>query len=301
MINVNMVMYKVDVGEGERSLEAFLRSKQISAKALRSLKRRGEVLRNGLPCLHKDMVKEGDQIQLFYPPEKNSPYLVPEKLALDIIYEDKEILVLNKQAGVCVHPTKGHPTGSLAGGVLFYWAAHGEKAVVHLVNRLDKDTSGLVLVAKNTFCAQQLFCQQSEQGISRRYLALVSGTIPTDDGCVDLPIAREEGITIRRIVSPQGQRAVTHYRAVKRFDKYTLLEISLETGRTHQIRVHLSHMGYPLVGDRLYGGDTKLLERQFLHAHSLTFYHPVRGEKLEFSCPLPSSLDKVLQELGNLS
>lgn len=288
-------------GEGEHTLQWYLQKQQkLSQKALKKLKHHGEVLVNGEPGLLKQVVKPGDLIELKYPPEKSNPYLIPQRVPLAVIYEDEDLVVLDKQAGICVHPTKGHPDVTLANGLLYHWQEREEKgAQVHFVNRLDKDTSGLVLVAKNYYCAQQFFQQQVEGLLKRSYLALVCGKI-LQDGVIDLPIAREEIFTIRRHVVAAGRRAVTHYRVKAHYrvcgtrEEYSLVSVVLETGRTHQIRVHFSYLGYPLVGDTLYGGDSRLLTRQFLHADSLSFDHPRRREEMAFTSPLDGELKRVL-------
>ncbi len=294
----HQVTFTVGPGEGNRSLETYLKSRQkLSVKAVRKVKHHGLALVNEQPALFKGQVREGDVIVLVYPPESSDPYLLPEDVPLDIVFEDEEILVLNKQPRVCVHPTKGYPRGTLANGILYYWMAQGKKAAVHVVNRLDRNTSGLVLVAKSAYAAQQLFNQQTDGIMRRFYQGLVSGVVSTESGTIDLPIARADDNTTRRTVCPAGQPSVTHYRVLKRFLRHTMLELALETGRTHQIRVHLSHQGYPLVGDALYGGELYLLKRQFLHACRLAFLHPVSRREMEFIVPLPSDLQRMLGKI----
>lgn len=288
-------LYQVDFivgsGEGNRLLHSYLTGiKQLSEKALKKLKKEGSVLVNEMPALLRNTIYEGDRVSLIYPPEKKSPYLIPEDIQINIVYEDKDILVLDKQAGVCVHPTKNYPGGTLANGVLFHWEIIGENSTPHFVNRLDKNTTGLILVAKSTYVAQQFFKQQIEGIIKRSYLAMVIGEIQGNNGSIDLPIAREDNPTIKRMITEDGQPSITHYWVEERLPGHTLLALQLETGRTHQIRVHLSHLGYPILGDSLYGGDSTLLDRQFLHAFHLTFYHPVKQKKMEFASKLPDEL-----------
>lgn len=292
------VDFKVEHGEGGKLLYTYLTGKKkLSEKALKRIKREGQVLVNGMPVLLKSAIYEGDRILLIYPPEKRSEYLIPEDVPINIVYEDEDILVLDKQAGICVHPTKHYPGKTLANGVMSHWQTAGENSTPHFVNRLDKDTTGLILVAKSTYGAQQLFRQQSDGIIQRSYLALVIGEMAGESGTVDLPIAREDNPTIKRIITMTGQSAVTHYSVKKRLPGYTLLSLQLETGRTHQIRVHLSHLGHPILGDALYGGESTLLKRQFLHAFRLAFYHPVRQKEMVFTSNLPEELTAVLQEI----
>lgn len=294
------VDFTVEPGEGSKLLRSYLTGKkQLSEKALKRIKREGKVFVNGMPVLLNSTVYEGDKILLIYPPEKKSEYLVPEDIPIHIVYEDPDILVLDKQAGICVHPTKNYPGKTLANGVMFHWQMTGEDSSLHFVNRLDKNTTGLILVAKSTYGAQQLFRQQTQGIIKRSYLALVVGEIPGESGTVDLPIAREDKPTIKRIITQEGQPSVTYYSVKKRLPGYTLLELQLETGRTHQIRIHLSHLGYPVLGDTLYGGGTELIDRQFLHAFRLSFYHPVRQKEMIFTSHLPEELAAVLREIGS--
>jgi len=306
-----IIRFVVQEKDESRTLEKYLLAVlNLSRKAVTKLKHHGAVLLNGDMVRMNETIRAGDVIELVYPPERISSYLEPQNVHLHIIYEDDDILVLDKQAGVCVHPTRGYPGNTLANGVLYYWQVKGEKAFFHLVNRLDKDTSGLVLVAKHNFAAQQLYRQQQAGELKRSYLGLVRGNLPSDSGTINLPIAREEGRTTRRKVAPHGAAAVTHYRVLKRFYGYTLLAVKLETGRTHQIRVHFSHLGYPLVGDTLYGDELNKgviteglpagglqLKRQFLHACSLKFNHPRTKEKIEFEIPLPRDLQEVIDRL----
>ena len=299
-----LISFTVAAGEGNRSAEDYLHKvRKLSVKAVRTLKNHGVVRLNGKNMLLRQVVSDGDSVEIIYPPEGISPYMQPEFIPLDIIYEDDNILVVNKQAGICVHPTKGYPGQTLANGVLYHWAGNRQNYHVHLINRLDKDTSGLVLIAKHTYEAQQLFAAQQRGGIKRAYLALVVGVIRQDEGLIDWPIAREEGRTTKRFVAEYGQKALTYYKVLERFQNHTLLELILETGRTHQIRVHLSHMGYPVVGDVLYGAGTNeekvdiLIGRQFLHAYYMSFPHPSLQQKMEHTLELPAELKNLLAML----
>lgn len=299
------IEFQVEAEAEGRVLQNYLEgTRGISAKAIKRLKYQGEVLLNGRRTLLNAKLHEGDRILLVYPPQTNSPYVLPEQIPLQIMYEDEEVLVVVKQPYLCVHPTKGHPEGTLANGVLYHWQTKGEKAHLHIVNRLDKDTSGLILIAKSTYAAQQLFNQQKLGRIQRAYIALVSGWVEGEEGTIDLPIGRVPGRTTKRLITPEGQHAVTHYqvreRLLDRVEKavYTLLDISLETGRTHQIRIHFSHLGHPLVGDTFYGGNaTDNMGRQFLHAYHLAFEHPVTRERKEFNQELPADLASYLANL----
>ncbi|MFY9173883.1 MAG: RluA family pseudouridine synthase [Peptococcia bacterium] len=305
----NVVEFEVEAPDEGFLLQKYLERKRgISAKGIKKLKYQGAVLLNGQKTLMNVKLRAGDRLTLIYPSQKISSYLVPEDVPLNICYEDQDILLVEKPPKLCVHPTKGHPRKTLANGVLFHWQEQGERATFHLINRLDLDTSGLILIAKNSYAAQQLFNQQRDKVLQRRYLALVEGRLAHNEGTIDLPIARVEGRTTRRLVAPEGVQAITHfqvhgyYQSQKGEQVYTLLAISLETGRTHQIRVHFSHLGHPLVGDVFYGAqDSSELERQFLHANYLSFIHPRSQERMEFSRDLPWDLNMFLNNLNPIS
>lgn len=292
----NVVEIIVEEGKDRRILENYLLHRtRLSVKAVRRLKRQGTVLLNGVKTYLNVEVFGGDVITIIYPAENPSPYLFPQKLALNILYEDQDLVLISKQPGICVHPTKGYPDGTLANGLLYHWEEKDEKAHVHFVNRLDRNTSGLVLVAKNSFSAQQLFLQQEKKLLQRSYLGLVKGHFPWERGIIELPIARVEGRTIQRQVAKEGQEAVTRYKVREYYlekekrQEFTLLELTLETGRTHQIRVHLSYLGYPLIGDSLYGTE-EFLARQFLHAYKISYIHPRTKENIELEEGLPADL-----------
>ena len=292
------VEFIVGSGEGDRYLRTYLKStKKLSIKALRRLKIHDAVFVNGKTALLKSIIQEGDRVVLEYPPEKVSPYIVAEDIPINVVYEDEDIMVLDKQAGLCVHPNRRYPRGTLANGVLFYWGKSQKKINPHFVNRLDKDTSGLILVAKSRYGAQQFFEQQRERNISRSYQALVKGEIYPEMDTIDLPIGRADEDTTKRKVSPSGQVSITNYKTLEKLSGYSLLDVQLDTGRTHQIRVHLSHLGFPILGDYLYGGESTLLKRQFLHAYKLKFYHPVQEKMIEFTSELPDDLLAVLAEI----
>lgn len=296
---MNRVYFKVEEEDGEGLLREFLRFKRhISDKGLCKLKDKGQILWNDQPVTVRQWVKPGDQVTLVYPEEQVSEYLEPEAIPLDIVFEDEDLIVLNKPPGICVHPTKGYPSGTLANGVMAHCLKQGQSIGCHIVTRLDMDTSGLVLMAKNTFAKQQLYLQQEEKAITRRYLALVEGQITENEGTIDAPIARKEGRTIARLVAEHGQTAITHYRVIMGRAEASLVELVLETGRTHQIRVHMAHIGHPLLGDKLYGGQQDEISRQALHATALRFIHPRTKAAVVLSIPLPSDMSKLLDKLA---
>lgn len=245
-------------------------------------------------------VKMGDVI-VIEPVEPEVLDVQPENIPLDTVYEDEDVVVINKPQGMVVHPAPGHPNGTLV-NALMYHIDHlsGINDVIRpgIVHRIDKDTSGLLMVAKNDQAHESLAKQLAEKTSMRRYLALVHGNIAHDKGTVDMPIGRNPKDRKKQAVIENGRHAVTHFKVLERFGQYTLIECQLETGRTHQIRVHLAEIGHPLAGDPLYGPRKTLKGNgQFLHAAQLGFTHPKTGEWLEFSAPLPDIFEQTLTQL----
>lgn len=234
----------------------------------------------------------GDRVTLVLD-EEPSPWVHPEPIPLAIVHEDPDLLVVNKPSGMLVHPVKGYRSGTLANGVAHHLAAAGLTAPVRPVQRLDRETSGLVCFAKNPWLHQRLAGR-----LEREYLAVAAGRLAADAGQLDGPIARDAGHPARRVVAAGGRRAVTHYRVLRRWAAATLLSVRLDTGRTHQIRVHLSQAGHPLLGDALYGGPCDLIQRQALHAARLQFTHPRTALPVAVAAPLPADLERLLSRLG---
>ncbi|UUZ87075.1 RluA family pseudouridine synthase [Paenibacillus sp. P26] len=224
-----------------------------------------------------------------------------EPMELDILYEDEEALVLNKPAGLVVHPTHGHYTGTIANGVVHYWAQQGQSFRFRPVHRLDQETSGVLAIAKNPYVHQQISEQMQAHEVKKEYIALVHGWVETDAGTIEGPIDRDPQRPHIRIVTPEGYPAVTHYRVERRFREATMVRLRLETGRTHQIRVHMKHLGHPLLGDKLYGPEIPAGEdwiaRQALHAAVLGFIHPVEKRWLELEAPLPPDMEECIRRL----
>lgn len=279
-----------------RTVEAVLKKQLGFSRGLtRKLKRNGEVYVNGAPVLLTHRVKAGDVLEICLPEERSS--IEPQDIPLKKIYEDEDLLVVDKPAGMLVHPLSNEPGGTLANAVMYHWLNSGSSAVVFRpVYRIDRDTSGLVLISKSKFTYYNLARQLQEKTMMRSYLALVQGFMSTAEGVIDLPIGRKPGSIIQREVSFGGKPAVTHFSVIRHMEKIhaSLLKIKLETGRTHQIRVHMSHLGHPLLGDTLYGGPTNLIDRQALHAYSLNFLHPGSGVNMNLRCPLPKDILNVL-------
>ena len=234
-------------------------------------------------------------------PELEELDVVAEELDLDIVYEDKDVLVVNKARGMVVHPAPGHPSGTVVNGLMHHCTdLSGINGVVRpgIVHRIDKDTSGLLMVAKNDKAHVSLVDQLVNRSVTRVYTALVHGHIPHDNGTIDAPIGRDQRERQNMAIVDKGRHAVTHFKVIERFGDYTLVECRLETGRTHQIRVHMKYIGYPLVGDPKYGPKKTLeFNGQVLHAGTLGFDHPVTGEYLEFNSPLPEDFIELVDKV----
>ena len=243
----------------------------------------------------------GEKIEITIPPPALTG-LLPEAIPIKILYEDDDLLVIDKPAGLTVHPAPGHPSHTLVNAVLSHLSEIEEEGDVirpGIVHRLDKDTSGLMLVAKNNVALANLSDQFKSRSVKKVYITLVKGIIKPEKGVIDAPIGRDSGDRKKMAVTGEsrGRQARTNYRVLRYVGKNSLLEITPETGRTHQIRVHLAAIGYPVFGDITYGKKSAFLNRQFLHAHRIGFYLPSSGKFVEFESPLPEDLEKALKEL----
>ena len=271
-----------------------------SRSYLQKIIKDGNVLVNGEPKKSSYRLEDGDEVTADLP-ELKSPDIEPENIPLDILYEDDSILMVNKPKGMVVHPSAGHYTGTLVNAVL--WHCQGQLSGINgvsrpgIVHRIDKDTTGVLVVCKNDAAHNAVAAQLKEHSITRKYRAIVHGVIKEDEGTVDAPIGRHP--TERK----NGKRAVTHYRVLERFQGYTYVECQLETGRTHQIRVHMASIHHPLLGDTVYGPakDSHHLEGQTLHAMVLGLIHPVTGEYLEVEAPLPEYFENLLKKFRAMS
>jgi 23S rRNA pseudouridine1911/1915/1917 synthase len=282
-----------------------------SRSRLTSWVKDGAVTLDGAPAAPRHLLRGGEKVQLEVELETEVAS-APEAIALDIVYEDPHLLVMNKPAGLVVHPGAGNPAGTVLNALLHHDPKLAELPRGGIVHRLDKDTSGLMVVAKTLATHTALVAMLSRHDVERQYEAIVLGTMIAG-GTIDAPIGRHMGDRLRQAVRDEedGKHAVTHYRLRERFRAHMLLQCSLETGRTHQIRVHLSHIGHPLIGDPLYGGGLKLpkratpelvaalrgFRRQALHAERLAFEHPVTGEPMSFQVPRPADMDALIAAL----
>lgn len=272
---------------------------ELSRAVIQRLIAAGQVTVSGRAGRAGSRMRQGDVIDVCVPPPEPS-YLTAEAIPLDILYEDADVLVLNKPAGLTVHPAPGHPNGTLVNALLGHLPAvseAGDPARPGIVHRLDKDTSGVMVAVKNAKAHTNLMQQFRDHSIHKLYLVLVRGRLKPERGVVQGAIGRDPGQRQRMAVVTRGRDAVTHYTVLDYLSGYSLLEIKLETGRTHQIRVHLKAIGFPVVGDAKYGIPTDFCPRQFVHALQLGFKLPSSGEYREFTAPLAPDLERALEEL----
>ncbi len=259
----------------------------------------GFITVNGREAKSSLKLNIGDKVDITIPLEPPS-HLVPESIPLKIIYEDSDLLVIDKPAGLAVHPAPGHPAHTLVNAILSYLPGliqDADSLRPGIVHRLDKDTSGLILVAKSRLAQANLSEQFKSRSVSKAYLVLVKGKLTPERGIIEAAIGRDPRNRQRMAVVSKGREARTDYRVIKYYGNYSLLEIKPETGRTHQIRVHLAAIGFPVVGDVTYGLKSPHLSRQFLHAYKLGFHLPSTGEYVEFESPLPPDLEQALREI----
>ena len=267
----------------------FLKQEGFSRHILSSMKNSSGncIVLNGERGFGRSVLKEGDRLVGTVPEVESGENIIRTEMDLDILYEDEDILVINKPAGMPVHPSMGNYENTLANGIAWYFSQKGEDFVYRCINRLDRDTTGALILAKNPLSAAVLSVQMKRRQIRRTYLALVDGVLP-ESGVVDAPIARMEGSVITREVNFEtGESAVTHYERLAVGRYYSLAELHLETGRTHQIRVHMKYIGHPLPGDYLYHPDYRRIQRQPLHSFQLEFTHPITKEPMLFTAPVP--------------
>ncbi len=280
------------------SVKDLLRKRfDFSTRLRNKIKRNSIVLVNDEPAIFWVVPNIGDCISLSLPEERNT--FEPENIPINILLEDDHLLILDKSAGIVAHPTKGQPAHTLSNGISYYLINSGQDFKIRFINRIDMDTSGIIMVAKSPY-AQDIITKEMKEGkVEKKYIALVFGTLKEKEGTINLPIGKPSEESIVRAVVSGGQESVTHYSVLEEFgNKFSLLSLSLKTGRTHQIRVHLSHIGHPIVGDYLYGGDSPtLIHRQALHAEFISFTHPITKNRISLTSPLPDDIKRAISKI----
>ena len=290
--------YIIDEDSAGLRVEQFLRRKRYSGQNLSEIKRMPKsILVNGVHYYMRQELSKGDHLQVRICETKNSEKIPPTNLPLNIIYEDEDLLVLNKPAGMPIHPSLNNYTNSMANALAYYFQSQGKPFIFRCCNRLDRDTSGLTIVSKHLVSGSILSDMTKYREVHREYLAIARGSVTPSEGTIQAPLGRKEGTIIERTVDWQhGEDAVTHYKVVKEANGHSLVSLRLETGRTHQIRIHMKYLGYPLIGDYLYNPDMEYMTRQALHSHHMEFTHPITGEHMSFTAPLPEDMARVMQE-----
>lgn len=295
------------VKESGKRLDAYVSSlnEEITRTAAQRLIEQGHILVNGKQqkVSYKVMI---DDIITIEEVQAQTIELKAQEIPIEIIYEDNDIIVVNKPKGMVVHPANGNPDGTLVNAIMAICkdslSGIGGEIRPGIVHRIDKDTSGLLIVAKNDKAHVNMSEQIKNHEVKKTYIALVRGVIKENEATIDMPIGRSNSDRKKMAINKNGKNAVTHIKVLKRYDKYTLLEINIETGRTHQIRVHLSHIGYPIIGDYIYsnGKNEFGVVGQCLHAKNLEFKHPITGEEMKLEAPIPEYFEDILKKINNV-
>lgn len=300
MFKHDKLIFYVQEGEEGLKLRTYLRkNKRLSGRLIKGAAMDGRIEVNDRRVKLNYILKLNDKISL-NPFKSESQNINPEKMDLDIVYEDEDLIVVNKKPGMVVHPTKSYQSGTLANGLLYHFKENGENCIVHLVSRLDMDTSGLVIVGKNQFAHMALARDMKSSSFEKSYIAIVHNNMKEKEGVIDLPIYKPEEVGIKRIIDNRGQKSITKYKVIEKLRIGDVVRLILETGRTHQIRVHLSSIGYPIFGDTLYGccDDQQYINRQALHAYRVKFSHPRTGKIVELETDLPYDMKNLINKIS---
>jgi len=291
MTNNNLLNYTIQ--ENDKTVKGIMRENlNFSQRLSKRLEMTESILLNGSVAKLNKKVFKGDILSIGFDEEEDEYDAI--NILIDIIYEDSDLLVVNKPPYIVVHPTKSHQNNTVANGVAYYFKENGIKRKVRLVNRLDMNTSGIVIIAKNPYAHNELANQMKMDTVDKYYYAIVEGIIEEDKGTINQPIARLNPEDIIRIVHPSGKECITHYAVERRFNNMTLVRLKLDTGRTHQIRVHMKYMGHPIIGDTLYGQECELINRQALHCYEMKFKQPLTGQDIIIKCPMPEDFIKLM-------
>lgn len=287
-----------DKDSGLKIIDVLATSMNISSRLIRKCKNHNNILLNNKNGSVNRMVTQGDIISMLLDHDENT--FEPNQIDVVVLYEDGDLIVVDKPPFLVVHPTKGHPEGTLANALSYFQYRMGQNYKIRFINRLDRDTSGIVLIAKNAYSQQVVSEQMQNNLVDKKYYAIVEGVIRDESGTIDLPIEREAELNIRRAVIETGLPSVTHFKVIERYSEHTFIEISLETGRTHQIRVHFSHIGHPILGDHLYGNVSELIARQALHCKEMALKPPRESDKISIVSDMPEDMRNVIEHLRSI-
>ncbi len=292
---IRKLQYEIGQDFDKKQVQVFLRAHGFSSRMIKDLKKNPHgILIGNKKCTALKLLKKGDRLTVYIKETNSNETIVPFDFPLDIVYEDKDVAVVNKPPFMATHPSQNNRNDSLANALRFHFDKNGQDCAIRPVNRLDKNTSGLILVAKNAHASGVLSNDLKAGRIQRTYLAFVEGAPECDSATITAPIARQSGSTIKRQVDfEKGERAITHLTVLKR-GEFSLLHLKLDTGKTHQIRVHMSHIGHAVCGDFLYGTEfSGGINRHALHSYTLTFIHPITNEQMFFKADLPEDMKKI--------
>lgn len=294
--------YLVDEESNGKTVKYILKNKlKLSERLVKKLKYNSRVLCNSIPVFVNTIVNTNDTIEVSIDFDEENEDIIPEDIDIDIIFEDDCFMVLNKKPNIVVHPTSSHPSGTVANAIKFYLNKKGESGKIRPVSRLDRDTSGIIIFAKNQFVQESLIRQMNSRTFKKEYVGIVHSEVKDLKGTIDLPIERKPGSIMLRHVSQAGSPSVTHFEVIEHLRNATYLRFTLETGRTHQIRVHCQAIGHPLIGDTLYTNtgteNSGLINRQALHSWKVNFIHPLSEKAVTLTAPVPSDILRVLEIL----
>lgn len=286
-----MILKIIVKNDKSESVNQLLKEEfHLSARLLTKLIKNKKILLNGKVCDTRIKPQINDKLEVLLDMEEDNSNIKPTKIDLNFVYEDEGLLVVDKPAGIAVHPSMRHYSNSLSNGIKYYFDQIGLNKKIRPVNRLDLDTSGLVVFAKNEYIQECLIKQMKNETFKKQYICIVEGNFDKKQGTINLPIARKEKSIIERCISKDGQKAITHYEVIEEHENYSVVKCMLETGRTHQIRVHMAYVWHPLLGDTLYGTKSKLISRQALHCYKLNFTNPIDNSKLVLISSLPADM-----------
>lgn len=288
--------YTIKPEDATLKIKYFLHRQGYSRQLLARLKKQpGSILVDGHPRYMNECLSSGEVLTVHIIEDQVSEKILPVNLPLNIIYEDEDIIVVNKPAGMPTHPSINNYDNSLANALAYYFQSQNESFVFRCTNRLDRDTSGVTIISKHLLSSGILFNMAVRHEIDREYLAIVKGYGIPDSGTIRAPLGRKPGSIIERTIDfENGEPAVTHYKVLKRENGHSLVSLHLETGRTHQIRIHMKYIGYPLIGDYLYNPDMSRIHRQALHSYKMSFKHPISGKQLTFTAPMPEDMGNIM-------